>query len=82
MRRADPSEQAEVGLGVEKGGLRHLPEHREEDRLEGKGFWPENGVKMTKTRIAATQDALADLARFTGVSRIEGAVPSRRAKAS
>ncbi|NIJ41426.1 hypothetical protein FHS78_001713 [Parvibaculum indicum] len=63
-------------------GRADLKVHREEDRLEVKGFWPENGVKMTKTRIAATQDALADLARFTGVSRIEGAVPSRRAKAS
>jgi uncharacterized protein YcaQ len=63
-------------------GRADLKTHRDDDRLEVKGFWPEDGVKMTKARIAATQDALAELARFTGVSRIEGAVPGRRAKAS
>ena len=63
-------------------GRADLKVHREEDRLEVKGFWPEDGVKMTKARIAATQDALEELARFTGVSRIEGAVPSRRSRAS
>ena len=63
-------------------GRADLKVHRDEDRLEVKGFWPEDGVKMTKARIAATGDALADLARFTGVSRIEGAVPSRRSRAS
>lgn len=59
-------------------GRADLKTHRDDDRLEVKGFWPEDGVKMTKARIAATQDALAALARFTGVSRIGGAVPSRR----
>ena len=61
-------------------GRADLKVHREEDRLEVKGFWPEGGVKMTKARTATTEDALAALARFTGVSRIEGAVPSRRAR--
>jgi len=61
-------------------GRADLKVHREENRLEVKGFWPEGGVKMTKARTATTEDALAALARFAGVSRIEGALPSQLGK--
>lgn len=45
--------------------------HRAADRLEVKGFWLEPGVKLEKPRKAAIEEALARLARFTGVTQID-----------
>ena len=61
-------------------GRADLKTHREEGKLEVKGFWPEPGVKLDKARKAAIEETLTDLARFTGVTRVEAGAPLRRSR--
>ena len=55
--------------------------HRDEDRLEVKGFWLEPGVKLDRPRKTAVENAFEDLGRFTGVTRIDAAALRRPARA-
>lgn len=57
-----------------------LKTHRDSDRLEVKGFWLELGVKFDKARKAAVEEALAELARFAGVTRVDAAALPRPAR--
>ncbi|MGB3811171.1 MAG: crosslink repair DNA glycosylase YcaQ family protein [Parvibaculum sp.] len=62
-------------------GRADLKAHRADDRLEVKGLWTESGIKLDKTRKAAIEDALNELGRFTGTTRIDAGAPLRRTKA-
>ncbi|HEY4344352.1 MAG TPA: crosslink repair DNA glycosylase YcaQ family protein [Parvibaculum sp.] len=62
-------------------GRADLKAHRADSRLEVKGLWLEPGVKLDKPRKAAIEDALSELSRFTGTTRVDAGAPLRRAKA-
>lgn len=57
-----------------------LKTHRDKGLLEVKGMWLEPSVKLDKTRKAAIEDALGELASFTGADRVEAGAPLRRAR--
>ncbi|MEP0233221.1 crosslink repair DNA glycosylase YcaQ family protein [Roseibium sp.] len=44
---------------------------RAEDRLQVTAFWPEQGIKTSKGRLAKLDGELARMARFAGVSRVD-----------
>jgi len=44
---------------------------RAEDRLQVTAFWPEQGVRPSKGRLAKLDGELARMARFAGVSRVD-----------
>jgi uncharacterized protein YcaQ len=61
-------------------GRADLKAHRAEGRLEVKGLWCEPGVRLDRARKAAIEEALEELGRFTGVTRIDAGAPLRRAR--
>ena len=61
-------------------GRADLKAHRADGRLEVKGLWPESGVKLDKPRKLAIEEALDELSRFTGTTRVDAGAPLRRAR--
>ncbi len=57
-----------------------LKVHRDEGRLEVKGFWPEPGATLDRARKSAIDEALHELARFTGATRVDRAALRRPAR--
>lgn len=57
-----------------------LKVHRDEGRLEVKGFWLEPGATLDRARKLAVDEALHELARFTGATRLDRAALRRPAR--
>jgi hypothetical protein len=62
-------------------GRADLKAHRADSRLEVKGLWLEQGIKLDKARKTAVETALEELSRFTGTTQVDAGAPLRRAKA-
>ena len=56
--------------------------HRKEGRLEVKGLWLEEGVKLSAAREEGLRKALRRLTKFTGAQTIDLDAALQRAKAS
>ncbi len=68
--------------GTKFTGRTDVKVHRKEGRVEVKGLWLEQGVKLTSAREESLQKALARLTRFTGAETVDADAALQRAKAS
>ena len=61
-------------------GRADIKAHRADERLEVKGLWLEQGLKLDKTRKRAIEHALHELGKFTGTPTVDAAALRPRAK--
>lgn len=68
--------------GAKFTGRTDIKVHRKEGRVEVKGLWLENGIKLSAAREEGLRKALARLTKFTGAETFDLDAALQRAKAS